>query len=210
VDTEPRILAVTGEGIAHGTPDRCLLHLALSVMADTAADALDRVADLAALAVESIRELAIEPKDVQTTNLSLDDFYDQHQERVTARVASYSLTVRTSSLKDTGPVLAALSEVAGDSLQVKRLQLVVSDPEALQESARQHAVVDAAKRAHQIAEVAGVHLGPIQEITEGEPPRRGRPVRAMAFAASPVSSIPVEAGEVMSTVAVTVTYAIED
>jgi uncharacterized protein YggE len=91
METEPRTLVVTGQGIAHGTPDRCLLHLALNVMADTAANALEQVADVAARVVQSVRELGIEPKDVQTTNLSLNAFYDREKERVTARVASYSI-----------------------------------------------------------------------------------------------------------------------
>ena len=210
METEPRTLVVTGEGTAHGTPDRCLLHLALNVMAESAANALDRVADLAARAVQSIRELGIEPRDVQTTNLSLNDFYDREKERVTARVASYSLNVRTPSLEDTGPVLAALSSVAGDSLQVHRLQLVVSDPEALEASARRAGVVDASARAQQLTQAAGVSLGHILAITEGQGPRGGRTVRSVGFAGSVASSMPIEAGEVTSAVAVTVTYAIED
>ncbi len=211
METEPRTLVVTGEGIAHGTPDRCFLHLALNVMADTAAKALDQVAGLAARAVQSLSGLGIEPKDVQTTNLSLNDFYDRDRQRVTARVATYSLTVRTSSLEDAGPILAALTDVAGDSLQVHSLQLAVSDPEALEVSARRNAVLDASTRAQQLAEAAGVSLGHIVEITEGQVPRGGLglPVRSAAFAAMPASSMPVEAGEVASTVAVTVTYAIE-
>jgi uncharacterized protein len=142
--------------------------------------------------------------------LSLNDFYDREQKRVTARVATYPLTVRTPSLEDAGPVLATLSSVAAGSLQVQGLLLVVSDPEALKVSARRAAVLDAASRAQQLAEAAGVSLGPILEITEGQGSRGVRAVRASLMAASPASSMPVEAGEVTSTVAVTVTYAIED
>jgi uncharacterized protein YggE len=211
MDNEPRTLVVTGEGVAHGTPDRCLIHLALNVMADTAANALDQLADLAIRAVRDLRDSGVEPTDIQTTNLSLHDY--RERERVTARVASYSITVKTRSVEEAGPILATLSEVAGDSLQVHRLQLAVSDPEVLQISARKDAVLDATARAHQLAEAAGLSLGHILEISEGQHERGPRAVRrsaAVGLSIGGAASIPIEAGEVTSTVAVTVTYAIED
>ena len=205
---EPRTLIVSGEGAAHGVPDQCVLHLALKVIADTAPQALDGVAEVATRTVQRLRELGIEGRDVQTTNLSLDDFYDRESQRVTARVASYSMTVKTGSIEEAGPVLAALSEVAGDSLQVGNLQLAVSDSRALQTTARRNAVEDAATRAGQLAEAAGVSLGPILQISEGQV-ASGR-IRHTAMALSASAALPVEAGVVTSTASVTVTYAIED
>ena len=213
MEPEPRTLVVTGEGVAHGTPNRCVVHLALNVMADTASDALDRLADLASRAVQAMLDQGLQRRDVQTSNLSLNDFFDREKQRVTARVAGYSMTVRTRSVEEVGPVLAALSEVAGDLLQVQRLQLEVSDYEALRASARRDAVVDAAARARQLAEAAGVTLGRILEITEGQLPRGGRPVRfaaAMATSAGGAQAMPIEPGEVTSTIAVTVTYALAE
>lgn len=144
METEPRTLVVTGQGTAHGTPDRCLIYLALNAMADTAASALDQVADLATRAVQALRDRGVEPNDIQTANISLGDYHEK--QRVTARVASYSLVVKIRSLEEAGPVLASLSGVAGDSLQVQRMQLAVSDPQVLQASARRDAVVDATAR----------------------------------------------------------------
>jgi uncharacterized protein YggE len=205
--TEPRTLVVTGFGTAHGTPDLCIIHLALNAMADTAASALDQVADLATRAVQVLRDRAVESSDIQTVNISLGDFHEK--QRVTARVASYSMAVKLRALEEAGPVLASLSEIAGDSLQVHRMQLAASDPEVLQTSARRDAVVDATGRAKQLAEAAGVTLGPILEIREGQAASDQRLMaRGVSFAAA--SSMPVEGGEVTSTVAVTVTYAIED
>lgn len=207
METEPRTLVVTGQGTAHGIPDRCLIHLALNAMADTAASALDQVADLATRAIQALRDRGVEPNDIQTANISLGDFHEK--QRVTARVASYSLVIKIRSLEEAGPVLASLSGVAGDSLQVQRMQLAVSDPQVLQASARRDAVADATARANQLAEAAGVSLGPILEIREGQVASDQRfGARGVAFAAS--SSMPLEPGEVTSTVAVTVTYSIED
>jgi uncharacterized protein YggE len=119
------------------------------------------------------------------------------------------MIVKTRSVEEAGPVLASLSEVAGDSLQVHRMQLAVSEPVVLQVFARRDAVADATARAHQLAEAAGVSLGRILEISEGQVASGGGfAPRGVSFAAA--ASMPVEPGEVTSTVAVTVTYAIED
>ena len=209
MDNEPRKLVVTGEGVAHGTPDRCLIHFALNVTADTAANALDQLAALATRSIQALHAAGIEPKDVQTTNLSLHDYHER--EHVAARVASHQMTVKSRSVEEVGHLLASLSEVAGDSLQVHRMQLAVSDAETLQVSARREAVLDATARAQQLAEAAGVTLGRILEISEGQVATAARRVaRGAAGVSLAAVPMPAEPGEVTSPVAVTVIYAIED
>ena len=86
--TDARELVVTGEGSALGTPDRCMITLALNVMADTSADALDRVGALAQQVIGLVLDQGIERPDVQTLNISLQDWFDKGSQRVTARVAT--------------------------------------------------------------------------------------------------------------------------
>lgn len=108
-----RDVVVVGEGSALGTPDRCLISLALNVAADTSADAIDRVAQLADQAVGVIHAQGIEPSDVQTYSVSLQDFFDHEKKRVTARVASYALSVNAPSLASVGRLLAELAAISG-------------------------------------------------------------------------------------------------
>jgi uncharacterized protein YggE len=195
--------------VAYGIPDRCLVNLSLNVVADTASNALDQLADLATKAVEVLRGNGVESNDIQMTNLSLEDFHDRETKQVTARVASYSMTVRTRSVEASAPILAWLSEVAGDSLRVHHIQLAISNPVELQVSARRDAVADAAARARQLAESAGVSLGRVLGISEGQV-GGGRDYPMAVSMARSAATMPIEAGEAASAVAVTVTYEIGD
>jgi uncharacterized protein YggE len=202
-----------GEGSASGPPDRCLLSLAVNVAADTSAEALDRVARLADRVIGVARAQGVEPSDIQTLGVSLQDFYDQEKKKVTARVATYSLSVTAPSLTSVGPLLAELAPVAGDALQVRGLHLTVDDPRPLQERARRAAVADALERARQLAEAAGVRTGAIVSIEE-EPdhgsagqPRR---LRASSMAMATASPVPVEGGTVTVAVHVQIRLALEE
>jgi len=65
-----------------------MITLALNVMADTSADALDRVGALAQQVIGLVLDQGIERPDVQTLNISLQDWFDKGSQRVTARVAT--------------------------------------------------------------------------------------------------------------------------
>jgi uncharacterized protein YggE len=206
-----REVVVVGEGSASGTPDRCIISLALNVAADTSADAIDRVAQLADQVVGVIHAQGVEPSDVQTHSVSLQDFYDQEKKRVTARVASYALSVNAPSLASVGRLLAELAAVCGDSLQVRGLQLAVSNPQPLLQAARRAAVEDAVARADQLAEAAGVRLGTILSVDEGSNPRPQIGLQKVRFSGgSAAAALPVEGGTASVTVQVTVRLAIED
>jgi uncharacterized protein YggE len=209
-----RELVVVGEGSASGPPDRCLLSLALNVAADTSAAALDRVARLADQVIAIAHAQDVAPSDIQTLGLSLQDVYDQEKKKVTARVATYSLSVKAPSLASVGPLLSALAPVAGDALQVRGLHLIVDDPRPLLETARRAAVADALERARQLADAAGVRTGAIVSIEEepGQgPPGLPRRLRvASAATAMSGSAVPVEGGTATAAVQVQIRLALEE
>lgn len=68
-----RELVVTSEGSASGTPDRCVIALALNVMADTSPDAMDRMSALAEQVINVVLAQGVERSNVQTLNISLQD-----------------------------------------------------------------------------------------------------------------------------------------
>jgi len=205
-----RVIVVVGEGSERSIPDRCLVTLALNVIAETVADAVTRVGLLADKVADTLRQRGMSGADIQTQTLSVQDFFDQNQQKVTARVATYVLTIK-AAIDDIGPHLESVTEVAGDSLQVRALQLMVSQIEPLREVARRRAVEDAQAHAAQLAEAAHVRLGPILSIEEGAG-RGGWPGpqrMSAASLASGMASIPIEPGTVSTTVLVTVTFQVE-
>ncbi len=119
---DQRVIVVVGQGSESGTPDRCALHLALNVMAESTADAFSRVAALANRVVDALRQRGVPEHDMQTQTVSLQDFFDQKEQKVTARVGTFALQV-TVPVGEVGPHLGAVADVAGDSLQVRGLVL---------------------------------------------------------------------------------------
>jgi uncharacterized protein YggE len=209
-----RRVVVTGIGVATGIPDQCVLQVGLNAMADSAAEALDQCSQAAARAISALGQADIDPRDVRTTNLSLQDFFDHTKQKVTARIASYQLDVTIRQLDDAGRVVAALSSAVGDSLQVRALQLTVGNPEPLRREARRLAVHDAQSKAEEIAEAAEIRLGPIQTIRADV----GQLGGAIYSRRTPLTTsdmggpapFPVEPGEVTTTTSVTITYSIAD
>ena len=208
MDSETRVLVVTGKGVATGTPDHCVMRLVLITTADTPSEALADVADTANRAVVALLENGVGERDVQTTNLSVQEGFDRSDKRIkTGHQAALELTIKTPSIEQTAALLAAVAEVAGESFRVQGFRLAIRDRTALEESARREAMADASMRAHQLAEAGGLTLGRILELVEGDASRVDGP-RAVPM--SRAASMPVEPGEVVTTVVVSVTYAIED
>src|SRR5271166_4676376 len=104
---EQPTIAVTGTGIASGSPDQCRLHVSLNHFAETAADALAVTADLATMAIAVLAGSQIEHCAVHTVGLSVQDFFDQAEQKVTAHIGSYQIDVVIRPIDEAGGVLAS-------------------------------------------------------------------------------------------------------
>jgi len=204
---EPARLSVVGEGTADGVPDRCIVHAALNVMADTVPDAVSRVGLLSSQVSESLKTTGLAPADLRTTGLSVQDFFDQGKQMVTARVASYQLEICIRQLTKLDEHIAGLLSVAGDALQIRALQLTIADPEPLKREARVAAMKDARRKASELAEAAGGRLGRTLSIGERssatDPQYRGFATRASGSVAT---HLQVEPGSLTVSCRVAVTY----
>jgi uncharacterized protein YggE len=209
--SKQRQIAVTGTGLASGSPDQCTLHISLNHMAEGAADALTGTADIATKAIAALGEARIEQCEVRTVGLSVQDFFDQGKQKITARIGSYQLDVVIRPINEAGTVLASLSSTVGDALQVRGIQLTIEDPEPLKTEARRLAIQDAKRRAMELSGEAGVRLGVILSIQDENASsvpfaQRAMPIMSGSFAAA---NVPIEAGSVSAVSNVTLVYAIE-
>jgi uncharacterized protein len=208
---EQATIAVTGTGLASGTPDQCRLHISLNHLAESAADALEVTADLATKAIAALLDMEAEQCEVRTVGLSVQDFFDQAQQKVTAHIGSYQLSVVVRPIDETGRVLAALSSAVGDALQIRGINLTIEDSEPLMSQARRVAVQDAKNGAAEIAEEVGVRLGPIMSIRDDNAGSTNsvqqRTMRMSGHVAA--ANVPIEAGSASVSSVVTLIYAIE-
>jgi hypothetical protein len=202
-------ISVTGFGVANGSPDQCRIYISLNHMASTAADALTVTGELATKAIAVLSDTQAEQCEVRTTGLSVQDFFDQAQQKVTAHVGSYQLEVIIRPIDAAGVVLSALSSAIEDGLQIRGITLSIEDPEPLRSESRLLALQDARTKATEIAADIGVELGRIITIQDQQAVGLGGYVQTATRAAIPMSGhVPIEAGPVSSSSIVTLVYAI--
>jgi uncharacterized protein len=201
-------LTVVGSGVAAGAPDQCQLQVALTCMTDDSAGALSTCAELASKAIAAIGEVDGAQCDVQTTGISVQDFFDKSHQRVTAKVGTYELRITVRPIDSVGSTLTALGAVAGDALAVRGFQLGVRDPEPLRSEARRLAVEDAKRRAVELSSAAGVGLGSLLSLEDGAGSFPPSPRRATTMSFSTAADVPIHGGEVSASSSVTMTYAI--
>jgi len=209
---QPRI-TVTGTGTISAPPDQCVVKVGLTVLADSPAEAVTDVAQAASHALEALRAIGVAPADVRTTDLVVQDFFDQQAQRASARVGSYELDITVRRLQDLGQVLAALTAAVGDALAVRALSLALGDPRPLRRAARRAAVEDARQRAGDLAEATGARLGPVLSMEDQAggptvPAATPSPSRTRTGPAV-LPFVPVEAGALSVTSRVTIAYALE-
>ncbi len=211
-EQQPARLTVTGEGRATAAPDMATISLGVMAADVEAALAVREMSDRMAAVLNRLTEAGIEPRDVQTSGLSVTPRWQDQprnggkQPVIEAFVASTQVTVRVRDLDSLGGLLDAVVQDGANTF--RGLTFGLQEPQPKQDEARQAAVKEAARKAALYAEAAGVALGPILSIDEngGGQPRMMRAEMA-SFAAD--DGMPVAAGEVGLSASVTITYSLQ-
>ncbi|MGB3553876.1 MAG: SIMPL domain-containing protein [Jannaschia sp.] len=201
----PRLL-VEGRGEVVASPDMATITLAVVREAAEAGEAMEALSEASAAVLDRLSTLKIEPRDIQTGQLSLEPRWDYGENRETPRIIGYvartTLDLRVRDLDGLGDLLdAAVSDGANG---LEGLSFGLADPRAGEDDARRAAFEDAMAKAQLYADAAGQELGPIVSLSEGQPQVPG-PMR-MEMAAD-ARSMPIAPGEVSQ--AVTVTLVVE-
>ena len=209
-ETPPATIAVTGEGQVEAAPDMATVSLGVQTDADTAAAAMAENSAKLAAVIERLKASGIEPRDIQTSGLSLGPRYDYGQQdgtppKVAGYTASNMVTVRVRALDKVGAVLDGV--VADGANTLNGLSFGLADDRPLMDEARAEAVADAAARAALYAGAAGVKLGRVMTIAEAGGYAPPRPM-AMEAGFAKASDMPVAQGELTISASVSVIYEI--
>jgi uncharacterized protein YggE len=200
-----RHITVVGHGEAEGRPDTASVQIGVTTEATTAQEALAQNNAQAQAIHAKLRELEIDPKDIQTSNFSIVPTYDKEGREVTSYRVSNTVTVTIHNLDQAGTLLDQVVQAGAN--RINGISFRVSDLAALQEQARASAMQNAHAKATQFAQAVGATLGPALVITEnvgGQPP-----VPLMTEVAGKGGGVPIEPGQQQTSVAVQVTYALE-
>lgn len=201
-------VSVSGVGAVTVTPDTASVQLGVTVTEDTLTAAQSEASTQMAAIIDSLKASGIEDKDIQTSTyyVSVVQNYDSNgnPSEVTSFQVQNQVNVVIRDTSQVGDVLDGA--VAAGANTIYGVNFYVDDSTAAASQARALAVQDAQKRAQELAEAAGMTLGPVVSITEGysSGPVYGRGGGMAAESAAP--STPIQAGSSTIEVDVTVVY----
>lgn len=209
-DDGPGRISVTGEGLVAAEPDMATITLGVTNEDREAQKAMAATSEAVRRILDRMAAMGIEPRDMQTRNLSLSPRWSDRSSGGRAKIigfeASNMVMVRVRDLSALGGILDAV--ITDGANNFNGLQFSVQEPEPLMSEARKQAVADAMARAGELAEAAGVTLGPLIEMSEhGVARPRGM---AMEMAAARADAVPVAAGEVSLQANVSMVFAIAE
>lgn len=207
-----RIITVTGNAQVDGAPDMAIINLGVTNEAKEAKAAMDATSASVARILEHLAAMGIEERDMQTSRFSINPVWNSPDpsrgdpRKITGFVASNAVSVRVRDLKALGQIMDSVISDGANSFN--GLQFTLQDAEPLQREARTRAVMDAKEKATQLAEAAGVRLGPVLSISENGGGGRRPMMVEMSDARS--SGAPIATGEVSVSASVTVVFEILD
>ncbi|HEY3643053.1 MAG TPA: SIMPL domain-containing protein [Xanthobacteraceae bacterium] len=208
-----RTLNIVGSAQMHAAPDAALVSTGVVSESETAAAALKSNSAALTKVIDAIRSAGVEPKDLQTSGLSLEPRYYRpasasaaDRPRIIGYTAANEITLRVRDLGKLGDLLDKVT--AAGANRIDGIEFIVSNQDGLLDEARRKAVADAKDKADLYARAAGLTLGKVMSLTEEAVPSPRPLARAMAASAS--APVPVEAGEMTLSVRVRVVWSLAD
>lgn len=210
-DGAPRTITVSAEGAVRTKPDMATVSIAIGRRAETPQEALAQVSAAMSPVIERLIAAGVSSSDIQTTMLALEADYEwtDGTEEFLGYMAGAQLTVTILDLDRLDGILGAV--VAEGVNRILGVRFGLRDEATALDTARVAAVAAARDRAQLYAEAAGVDLGDLLTLNE----RQGETMDLAAYTgtrvvavAPPDAAVETAAGEMISTVSVTLVYEI--
>jgi len=207
-DDVRRTITGTATGKVEGVPDTLTVTLGVESRAPSTQAALAQNSERSTKVIEALKASGVAPKDLQTTQLSLNPTFNR-QGRIDGYSVSNLVTAKVRDVANGGAVVDAAAAQAGDDIRVQGVALSIEDTGKLVAAARADAVTRARTQARQLARAADVRLGPVEKITERRAGGAGLLRQEFAADNAMRASSPIEPGTQELTVDVTVVFGIE-
>jgi uncharacterized protein len=207
---EPPRISARGVGTVTSTPNLLSIVIGVQTRGSSAQEALQANSGLATSTIAALKGAGVADADLRTSQLSVSPTYDPTNGRITGYEVSNQVTATLRGIDQggadrAGAVIDAAGAAAGDAIRVQQLQFSLADDSAPRARARADAVRKAGEQARQLAEAAGVTLGPIRSINES---MSNPPVPYERDAAAQAASVPIQPGTQELTVDVEIVYEI--
>ena len=205
-----RSMNVSGTGRVSVVPDIAMVNIGVRTEADDVNDALSGNTAQANAIAETLKDLGIDEKDIQTSNFNVypADRYNPMTGEVEGRyfVVENTVIVNVRDLTKLGDVLSAVVDAGANNIY--GISFGVEDREAAVTEARELAIQDAKAKAEAIAEAAGVVLGDLLSINvyEGSAPITYFDAKGGAYSEA---AVPISAGTINIIIECNITYGLE-
>jgi uncharacterized protein YggE len=209
--TPARTVTVSGNGKVYLSPDIAYVSIGVHTEGKDAAETVSSNKVSSQKVADTLKELGIDAKDVQTTNFSI---YPQQEYDAQGKVTGIKYVVENTvyvTVRDLARIGDLLDKVvSAGANSINSVQFDVADRSAALKEARKQAVADARSQADELASAAGVSLGAVQSITVSGastpvPIAYGKGGAAMSVADA---SVPISPGQMTVTIDVTIVYEI--
>lgn len=207
-----RVLKVTGTGTVKIKPDIVYINIGVQSRSPDAGDALKDNTQRAQAVIDTLLEMGVENKDIQTRNFNIyqqqnNRFPEEDQEKSMTYIVENTVAIIVREIDSLGEILSKVVDEGANTINSIRFD--IEDRNTAMDEARKLAIADAKAQAEAIAETAGVALGPIQTIdleSSGSiVPRADYAVQE----AMDAGNVPISGGTLSIEMRVNITYGIE-
>lgn len=163
----PRTITVVGEGQVSARPDLAIVQMGVQVNDPDVKVATQKASDQMESLLTALKGEGIADKDIQTSyyNLYVDRPYGPQGPTGDATYqVSNNVQVTVRDLDTITQILGAAIEAGANS--INSVEFKLSDPSTVRSEARSKAVANAEAQAAELADLNGVAVGPVQQISE--------------------------------------------
>jgi hypothetical protein len=198
------------EGTSTRVPDVAEVGAGVVTQAADAGTAMADNARRMTAVIAALKSAGVAERDIRTSSLSLSPQYRYDNDKppvLTGYQANNRVSIRFRDIARVGRIVDAL--VGQGANQIDGPNLVVDQPDAALDEARNNAVAKARARADLYARASGLHVKRIVSISEGQPDIIRPPVPMLMRAQAAKADTPVAAGEQQLSVTLTVSFELE-
>lgn len=208
-EDQNRTVSVNGSAQVSLTPDIAYISIGVTTENADAAVAVERNNAQALNVINTLRALGIAEEDILTNNFSIYPtpvYTPEGQQRETTFMVTNTVFVTLRDLDQVGEILGSVVESGAN--QVTGIQFDVADKTTALAEARRLAVENSRSLAEELAEAAGVDLGPVKSISLLGSNYHIPVTHQREFAAMDAGSVPISTGQLTITVDVNIVYEI--
>jgi uncharacterized protein len=204
-----RTVSVNGSAQVALTPDIAYITIGVTTENADAAVAVERNNAQALNVINTLQALGIDEDDILTNNFSIYPtpvYTPEGQQRDTTFTVTNTVSVTLRDLDQVGEVLGSLVESGAN--QIAGIQFDIADKTSALSEARQQAVDNSRILAEELAEAAGVELGPVKSISLLGSNYPVPVTLQREYAAMDAGAVPIATGQLTITAEVNVVYEI--